>query len=100
LNIGGKEEEEVDPEEAEKKAAEAAAANVPFSRLVALNKPEWPYGVVGTLSSAVVGGVQVRRSCDWVAVVRGVVSCLLGGCAFLGIAMVVGEAGLCQGMGV
>ena len=57
--LAGGKEEDVDPAEAEKKAAEAAAANVPFSRLVALNKPEWGYGLVGTLASAVVGGVQV-----------------------------------------
>jgi hypothetical protein len=39
-------------------AAAAAALQVPFSRLLGLNKAEWHYLLLGTLSSAVVGGVQ------------------------------------------
>jgi hypothetical protein len=31
---------------------------VPFSRLMALNKKEWPYLLCGIVSSAAVGGVQ------------------------------------------
>lgn len=31
---------------------------VPFSRLMALNKPEWPYLILGMFASAVVGAVQ------------------------------------------
>jgi hypothetical protein len=31
---------------------------VPFSRLMALNRKEWPYLVIGIVSSSAVGGVQ------------------------------------------
>jgi ATP-binding cassette subfamily B (MDR/TAP) protein 1 len=31
---------------------------VPFSRLVALNRPEWMYLVLGSLASATVGAIQ------------------------------------------
>uniref|UniRef100_A0A4W5N0T4 ABC-type xenobiotic transporter n=1 Tax=Hucho hucho TaxID=62062 RepID=A0A4W5N0T4_9TELE len=45
LNLADKEEK---PEE---------APDVPFTRILALNKPEWPYMLVGTLSSLVGGAV-------------------------------------------
>jgi hypothetical protein len=48
-----------DAEAAEKKAIEEAAAQVPFSRLLAMNRPEWGYGILGSVASAAVGGVQV-----------------------------------------
>lgn len=49
-----------DAEAAEKAAAEAAAAQVSFKRLLAINRPEWSYGIVGVLASLMAGGVQVR----------------------------------------
>ncbi len=48
---GKKGDEAVDDEEGEK-------IKVPFSRLLALHKPEWYYGIVGCISSAGVGAVQ------------------------------------------
>eukprot|EP00879_Flechtneria_rotunda_P003779 GHRR01004019.1.p1 GENE.GHRR01004019.1~~GHRR01004019.1.p1 ORF type:complete len:1293 (+),score=472.26 GHRR01004019.1:779-4657(+) len=42
----------------EKAKEKAPEIHVPFSRLLALNKPEWPYLVLGSISSAVVGGIQ------------------------------------------
>lgn len=36
----------------------AAWLQVPFSRLLSLNRPEWPYLLLGSLASVVVGGVQ------------------------------------------
>jgi hypothetical protein len=48
-----------DAEAAEKKAIEEAAAQVPFSRLLAMNRPEWGYGMLGSVTSAAVGAVQV-----------------------------------------
>eukprot|EP00775_Hariotina_reticulata_P008041 gene8041-8236_t len=41
-----------------KKDRQEQRIKVPFSRLLRLNKTEWPYLLLGTLSSAVVGGVQ------------------------------------------
>jgi uncharacterized membrane protein len=48
-----------DAEAAEKKAIEEVAAQVPFSRLLAMNRPEWGYGMLGSVTSAAVGAVQV-----------------------------------------
>uniref|UniRef100_A0A8K9URQ3 ATP-binding cassette sub-family B member 5 n=1 Tax=Oncorhynchus mykiss TaxID=8022 RepID=A0A8K9URQ3_ONCMY len=52
LYQGKPEEDEEDPE---KKPDEAP--DIPFTRILALNKPEWPYMLVGTLSSLVGGAV-------------------------------------------
>ncbi|XP_072535196.1 ATP-dependent translocase ABCB1-like isoform X2 [Salminus brasiliensis] len=40
-----------------KKDKEEKVPELPFSRILALNKPEWPYVLVGTLSSLVGGAV-------------------------------------------
>lgn len=45
-----------------KAAAKEETYNVPFSRLLALNKPEWPHAVVGMIASAGLGVIQVRCS--------------------------------------
>jgi hypothetical protein len=49
----------VSQERREKEAAEARARDVSFKRLLSLQRPEWPWMVVGCISAALAGDWRV-----------------------------------------